>query len=402
MTLRLAFLTTHPIQYQAPVFRALAREPGVEFTALFAMLPDARQQGDGFGVGFEWDLPLCEGYDYEVLTNVAREPAVGRFRGCDTPGVGRVIRRLQLDALVVNGWVVKSCLQGLAACRRQRVPCIVRGEANRLRERAWWKSLVHGRLLHRYAAAVYIGAANKAFYERHGIPESRLFPALYCVENRRFQEHAARSADRVTELRQRFGVPGDAVCFLFCAKFIDKKHPVELLASFSRLIAQGGRAHLLMVGDGELRPACEALVRERGLPVTFAGFLNQSEIADAYVAADCLVLPSDAGETWGLVVNEAMACGRPAIVSSLVGCAQDLIQPGRTGDVFRFGDWDALATLLARYAQDRNLLHTMGALAREQIERYSPEAAAQGILQAARSVTSGRTPRRAAQSVSAT
>lgn len=399
MPLRIGFLTTHPIQYQAPVFRALAREPDVEFSALFAMLPDARQQGDGFGVGFEWDLPLCEGYDYEVLTNVAREPAVGRFRGCDTPDIGRVIRRRELDMLVVNGWVVKSCLQGLAACRRLRIPCVVRGEANLLRERAWWKSLLHRRLLQRYAAALYIGAANKAFYERHGIPESRLFPALYCVENRRFEEHAARGADRIGELRRRFGIPEDIICFVFCAKFIDKKHPLELLESFSRFIAQGGRGHLLMVGDGELRPACEAVVRDRQLPVTFTGFLNQTQIADAYLAGDCLVLPSDAGETWGLVVNEAMACGRPAIVSSLVGCAADLIEPGRTGDVFRFGDWDGLADVLARYAGDRERLRSMGAEARGLIERYSPEGAAQGILSAARAVTSGRSSRGLAESV---
>jgi len=388
--LRIGFLTSHPIQYQAPVFRVLAREPGIEFTALFGMVPDAVQQGDGFGVGFQWDLPLCEGYEHEMLENVARQPSVMHFSGCDTPGIRRVIRRRQLDALVVNGWVVKSCLQGLAACRRLGIPCIVRGEANRLRKRAWWKSLLHRRLLHRYAAALYIGEANREFYESHGIPSERLFPALYCVENRRFEEHAQRWSGRTSELRQHFGVPDDVVCFVFSAKFIDKKHPLELLQSFASFVAQGGRAHLLMVGDGELRPACTAFVAEHHLPVTFTGFLNQSQIADAYLAGDCLVLPSDAGETWGLVVNEAMACGRPAIVSSLVGCAADLIEPGRTGDAFTFGDWDALARLFAHYAGNREQLREMGARAARQIEQYSPEAAARGIISAARAVTSVR------------
>jgi glycosyltransferase involved in cell wall biosynthesis len=264
----------------------------------------------------------------------------------------------------------------------------VRGEANLLRRRAWWKSLVHRRLLHRYAGALYIGAANKAFYRSHGIPESRLFPAPYCVENRRFHQHAEEWAGRTGALRLRLGVPDDVACFVFAAKFIEKKHPLELVRAFGEAVEGGARAHLLMVGDGELRPACEEYARANRLPATFTGFLNQTQIAEAYLAGDCLVLPSDAGETWGLVVNEAMACGRPAIVSSLVGV------PGETGDVFSYGDWPALARMLARYAQIRTRLTAMGTAARRHVDCYSPEAAARGILTAARQLT-GRAAARA-------
>ena len=387
MTLRIGFLTTHPIQYQAPVFRALAEQPDVEFTALFAMQPDERQQGAGFGVDFQWDLPLQEGYDWELLDNVARRPDVTHFTGCDTPGIKRVLRRRRFDLLVVNGWVVRSCLQGLAACRRLGIPCVVRGEANLLRCRAWWKSVVHRRLLRRYAGALYIGAANRAFYESHGIPASRLFSSPYCVENQRFNERADEWTGYTTELRRRFGVPEDVVCFVFAAKFISKKHPVELVHAFGDAVRRGARAHLLMVGDGELRPACEEYARASNLPVTFTGFLNQTQIAEAYLAGDCLVLPSDAGETWGLVVNEAMACGRPAIVSSLVGCAEDLVVPGETGAVFPYGQWQELARLLEEHAQDRARLQTMGAHARRQVESYSPDSAARGILMAAGQLT---------------
>jgi glycosyltransferase involved in cell wall biosynthesis len=176
---------------------------------------------------------------------------------------------------------------------------------------------------------------------------------------------------------------------VFAAKFIDKKHPLELLHSFARFVAGGGRAHLLMVGSGELHPACQAFATEHKLPVTFTGFLNQSHIADAYLAADCLVLPSDAGETWGLVVNEAMACGRPAIVSSLVGCAADLIAPRETGDVFRYGDWGELTRILGDYARDRERLQAMGIRAQQRVASYSPEAAAHGVIAAARHVATG-------------
>jgi glycosyltransferase involved in cell wall biosynthesis len=141
-----------------------------------------------------------------------------------------------------------------------------------------------------------------------------------------------------------------------------------------------------MVGDGELRARCESLVAEQRLPVSFAGFLNQTEIPAAYAAADCLVLPSDEGETWGLVVNEGMACGRPAIVSDRVGCGPDLVEPGLTGAVFPFGNWDALARTLIEFAADPAALRRMGDTARERVASYSVGAAVQGTLEAVRFV----------------
>ena len=116
--MKLAFLTTHPIQYQVPVFRHLAAEPGVEFEVLFCTIPTAEQQGAEFGVKFEWDIPLLEGYEYHVLENVSRNPGLMHFGGCDTPGVTEYLRGRRFDAVVVNGWVVKSCLQTARACNR--------------------------------------------------------------------------------------------------------------------------------------------------------------------------------------------------------------------------------------------------------------------------------------------
>jgi glycosyltransferase involved in cell wall biosynthesis len=293
-----------------------------------------------------------------------------------------VLREGRFDAVVVNGWVVKSCLQTLRACRRLRIPCLVRGEANLLRPRAWWKHWLHRRLVHRYAACLYIGQQNRAFYRRHGVPDERLFFAPYCVENDRFAA-AAEDAGRRVSARQRWGIPDDRTCFLFCGKLQEKKHPVELLQAFAAAIGGGAAAQLLVVGDGPLRGDCERLARDGRLPVTFAGFLNQSQVVDAYLAADCLVLPSDHGETWGLVVNEAMACGRPAIVSDQAGCAVDLIREGQTGTCFPFGRWDILKERLAEFARPDAPLHKLGQQARQHIGQYSPQAAAAGIVAAA-------------------
>lgn len=206
---------------------------------------------------------------------------------------------------------------------------------------------------------------------------------------------------------------------MYCGKFEQKKHPVELVEAFLQAHQQSMHSepntpiHLLMVGDGELRRECEtrvAMQEARGArreargelalgasilvprpPVTFAGFLNQSQIVDAYVASDVLALPSDAGETWGLVVNEAMACGRPAIVSDLVGCAADLIEEGQTGWVFPFGNWQALSNRLLAIANAPCVLTEMSGRCVEKITGYAPEVAAAGIADAV--ITVGREQR---------
>lgn len=355
------------------------------------MLPDAASQGAGFGVAFEWDIPLLEGYAYRVLKNVSPSPGVTHYNGCDTPEIASVLRELQIDVVIVNGWVVKTCLQALRAAKKLRIPCIVRGEANNLRHRPWWKRWLQRQLVRRYAAVLPIGKANRDFYRSHGVDEATMFDAPYCVENQRFARAAADAESRRPELRNRWNIPEEAVCYLYCGKFEQKKHPVELVEAFlqadeTRLQAASDPRpiHLLMVGDGALRQNCEQLAtRHSSLAViTFTGFLNQTQIVEAYVAADILVLSSDAGETWGLVVNEAMACGRPAIVSHLCGCCEDLVVEGATGWSFEFGNWDALADIMIHAGGDAGLLRSMRDRCRQRIAQFSPEVAAKGIVEA--------------------
>ena len=393
---KVAFVTSHPIQYQVPVFRELAMRKQIEFTVLFAMLPNSASQGVGFGVEFEWDIPLLEGYSYRVLKNVSKLPGVTHYNGCDTPEIEDVLRELRIEAVVVNGWVVKTCLQTLRAAKRLGIPCIVRGEANNLRHRPWWKRLLQRQLVRRYDAVLPIGSANREFYRSHGVPEAKMFNAPYCVENQRFARAAADAESRRSQLRSRWNIPEDAVCYLYCGKFEHKKHPVELVEAFlqadeTRLQAASDPhpIHLLMVGDGALRQQCEKLATRHSplAAITFTGFLNQSQIVDAYVAADILVLSSDAGETWGLVVNEAMACGRPALVSSLSGCCEDLVLPGQTGWRFEFGDWHALTQKIIIAGSDSEALKSMGLNCRRHIAQFSPEVAAKGVTDAVFAVT---------------
>ncbi|MGQ0799761.1 MAG: glycosyltransferase family 4 protein [Pseudomarimonas sp.] len=380
--IRLAMVTTHPIQYQVPWLRMLGDRDNIDLHVYFAMLPSSQEQGREFGVAFDWDTPLLDGYQYTVLENVSAQPGLTTWSGCDTPGVYAGLRGGQFDAVIVNGWGSKTAVQALIACRRLRIPCIVRGEANGLRQRNWLKRLGHRVLLSQYSAFLAIGQQNRRYYESLGVSKALIFNTPYCVDNNRFAVVAdqVRKSTQLAELRNRFGLDPKAKTFLFSGKFVDKKHPADAIEAIGKLLASNGPAvQLLMVGDGPLRSQLEQAAA--GLPIRFAGFLNQSQMALAYAASDCLVLPSDAGETWGLVVNEAMACGLPAIVSDQVGCAFDLVIAGTTGQIYPCRDVSALAARMQEFAANVGRAAEMGSAARRHVESgFNFEGVVDGVL----------------------
>jgi glycosyltransferase involved in cell wall biosynthesis len=388
-------LTTHPIQYQVPWFRKLAARPDVSLRVHYCMVPDARQQGAGFGVAFQWDVPLLGGYDHVELENVSPAPSVVAFFGCDTPSIREVIRDGDFDVFIVNGWVVKSCLQALFACRRHDVPCLVRGESNLLRQRSWWKRLAHRLLLRQYAGVLAIGEENHRCYLAYGVSRRRIYRTPYGVDNDFFVEGCFRASGRREDFRERWSVPQAAFTFLFCGKLEPKKRPLDFLNAVRGLVTSDPSkpCHALVVGDGELRSACEALARRHDVPVSFTGFVNQTEAIEAYVAADALVLPSDGGETWGLVVNEAMACGLPVVVSDQVGCGPDLVIPGETGLIFPCGDVSGLTEAMARLRTQATDSGGFAQRVRERVGQHSVDAVVDGVMSAVRGCAKARASR---------
>ena len=383
MTVRLAIVATHPIQYHAPWFRALAARPELEVKTFFAHLPDPEAQGIGFGRDFAWDVPLLEGYDWEVLPNARARPRLGGFFDSSTPAVSDRLRAFAPDASLLTGWNQLPLLQALLACERLGVPRLVRGESNDRRSRGALVRLLHRRLLRRYDAFLAIGEANAAFYAANGVPKERQVRCPYFVDNERFARQAEELEPRRAELRSAWEVAPDATCVAFVGKLVPKKRPADLLEAAALATARGARLHLLVVGSGELETALRERAAALSLPVTFAGFLNQSEIAKAYVAADVLALPSDHGETWGLVVNEAMACARPAIVSDRVGCAPDLVRDGMTGATYPCGDVEALADRLLWMAGHGEKAREMGGAAQRLVRSdYSVERSCDAVLEA--------------------
>lgn len=385
---RVALVATHPIQYHIPWYRLLAVQKDVDLTVYYALVPDRNQQGVGFGVPFSWDIPMMEGYKWELLPNTVTLPSLSGFWGSSTPKIYSVLTEKKPDAVIITGWQSLPLLQSLWACMGLRIPRIIRGESNALRKRQAWVKSMHRLLLSRFDAFLSIGKANREFYLNYDIPEEKIFACNYFVDTQWFQDKCREVYGGRDDLRSARGIKKNDVCFLYAGKLIPKKRIFDLLQALEKAFRMRQNIHLVIVGAGELMETARRFASEHKLPVTFAGFLNQTEIVKAYAAADCLVLPSDYGETWGLVVNEAMACGLPAIVSDRVGCGPDLVEEGATGYTFPFSNIDALADRMLKIAFDADVRLRMGKNAAVKIDGYSVERAVEGTLQAIHYVVS--------------
>jgi glycosyltransferase involved in cell wall biosynthesis len=391
---RLAILSTHPIQYHSAWFAALAARPEIDLEVLFCHQATPREQAAaGFGVEFDWDLPLLDGYSYRFLNNVAAPPSLHSFFGLDTPEVGGLIERGSFDAVIVNGWHYKSAWQTMRACRRTRTPVMARGDSHLhsrrplLRRALKWP--VYRWFIPRLDACLAAGKWSREFFLHYGARPERVFLTPHAVDEDYFAGESARLFLQRSQLRAKWGIGNGETVFLFAGKFTETKRPLDFVQGIDLAFRQTPGVIGLMAGDGPLRGALEERAGNSGAPIRFTGFLNQSEIAGAYVAADALVLPSS-GETWGLVVNEAMSCGRPCFVSDQVGCGPDLIVANQTGEFFPVGDVESLGRLLSEYSLHQDKLVAMGAQAREMIASHSLGTAVEGVLQALAAVTKNK------------
>ena len=248
------------------------------------------------------------------------------------------------------------------------------------------KRLLLGRWIPRFSGYLTVGTLNEAYYEFYGADPSRFFRVPHCADNNWFAERSRLAADARLVARQRLNIPPEAVVFLFCGKFIEQKRPLDLLRALDAPECRGTGAHALFVGDGPLRRECESYAHTRNIASAFVGFKNQSELPGMYALADVLVLPSQS-ETWGLVVNEAMACQRPALVSDKVGCGPDLVLEGKTGYVFPSGEIGALRQGLLRYVTQPGLAVSHGRVAYDHVcKHYSLATTVSGTLRAVQTV----------------
>jgi glycosyltransferase involved in cell wall biosynthesis len=346
--LKLGILSSHPIQYQAPWFRELSKLVTLE--VFFCFQPDPKQQAAGFGGAFTWDVDLLSGYESRFLQNRATQPSADRFFGCDTPEIVGIIRDARFDAFIVCGWNLKSYWQAIRACRGYGVPVLVRGDSQLATPRSavvrYAKRALYPQLLKQFDGFLSVGKRNREYLQHYGVPAERIFFAPHFVDNDWFREKTREARPQRDILREKWNLPRAALVALFVGKFIPKKRPLDLLHAAARVRERNLEVIPAFIGSGELEADLRQTASNLNVPALFEGFRNQSELPAFYAAADVLALPSDGGETWGLVVNEAMACALPAIVSDAVGCAPDLIEEGVTGFTFPVGNTEALGERL--------------------------------------------------------
>jgi glycosyltransferase involved in cell wall biosynthesis len=364
----LVALTTHPIQYQVPIWKLLAARGRIPFQVWFMSRHGLDLRYDpGFKTTVAWDIDLLDSYEH-CFIDTLEFASQGSFSSLTlTPGFRARLRVAGAKALWLQGWQVAAYVQAVYVARWSGLPVWLRGETNvqsaKQQQENRLKAFVRRNLLHNVDQFLTVGSRNREFYLAQGIDPARLFSAPYCVDNSRFANAAENLRSARRALRSSWGIDEDAFVILFVGKFQKKKRPADVIQAAKVLISRRPelKVHTLWVGAGELGTSLRNESRvvfdaeynslsssvHAGAPqASFLGFLNQTEIAKAYVAADCLILPSDAAETWGLVVNEAMACGLPCIVSEACGCADDLVKPLFTDLCYPVGNIDAMERAL--------------------------------------------------------
>ncbi len=386
---RVACLVSHPIQYQAPMFRHLSASPEIDLTVLFISELSTREYRDaGFGVSLKWDIPLLDGYQHQFLPALGRSDRLSFWRPF-TRRIVPFIKGCQFDALWIHGYAHQTILRAILAAKSSGIRVMLRGESHLgLETGSPLKRSIKRRVLKRLFSAVdaylTIGEANREFYLDYGIAPDRLFAMPYAVDNVFFRERAAAAGRSRDRFRRELGLQPGRPIILFTSKFQARKRACDLLEAYARIARSGfhPKPYLLMIGDGAERGALEARAREIDAEsIRFQGFMNQTELPRFYDLCDVFVLPSDR-EPWGLVLNEVMNAAKPIIASDAVGAARDLVLDGENGFVFPVGNSVALARCLERVLSSPEHAASMGARSLEIVSRYSFEADRDGLLTA--------------------
>jgi glycosyltransferase involved in cell wall biosynthesis len=338
---KLGIVVSHPIQYYSPLFRFLAKY--VDLEVFYCFQPTAEQVGrSGFGAAVDWGIDLLGGYSHRFVENVSKNPDTDGFSGIDTPGIGEALKSAGVTHVLIMGWQLKCYWQAYIYCLRHGIPVAVRGDSqinpNESRAKSTARRLLYPLFLRRYHKIFFVGQRNKKYLLRNGAKNSQLLFAPHAVDQDFWKPvtHAPKNKNLVR--------------FLWVAKFIPVKRPDDAILSFRMALEKRPDMELCMIGLGELLQRCQSLAA--GEPrIQFLGFKNQAELRDIYASGDCLLLTSES-ESWGLVVNEAMSMGLPAIVSDACGCSEDLIDK-QTGFTYGAGD---VGSLTARILEMADLL----------------------------------------------
>jgi glycosyltransferase involved in cell wall biosynthesis len=387
---RLAYLVTHPIQYQAPLLRRIAGEPGIDLTVFFCSDFSLRSYLDpDFGKFIAWDVPLTEGYPYKILPALGRHDRLSFWRPFNY-GLARRLDQGNFEVLWVHGYNRWFHWLAIAWAKIRGLQVLVRDEATPLSaSRHKLKRLAKGLFFFLLRNVVdgflAIGSLNAQYYRSYGISPNRIFSVPYAVDNDFFGDQARAAAAHRELLRGELGLTPGRPVILFASKLSVIKGGADLLEAYIRMSPDQVREptpYLLFVGEGDQRQILEARARALNWSsIKFLGFKNQTELPRYYDLCDVLVLPS-VFEPWGLVINEVMNAGRAVVVSDQVGCGPDLVRPGENGEVFKAGDIAGLSLALNKVVSNQAKCRALGQRSLEIISKWGIEEDVAGLKQA--------------------
>lgn len=367
---RLAIITTHPIQYNAPWFRLLAKRGKILLKVFYTWSQvELEQKFDpGFGKFVTWDIPLLEGYDYKFVRNTSDTPGSKTFGGIRNRTLIADVEQWKPDAVLVFGWKFHSHLKAMGYFHKKGIPILFRGDSHLGGAseglKNYVRSIIHKRIFKNVDTALYVGTWNREYYRRAGLPVINLVHSPHAVDNQRFQS-STENLNSGRNMRRELGIPDDSIVFLYAGKFEQVKNPMLLLEAARNFSSQ--KIHFVFAGNGPLESQMKATSSPN---IHFMDFVNQESMPALYQLCDVYVLPSQS-ETWGLAVNEAMAAGKPVLVSDACGCAVDLVEEGITGFTFKSGDLLDLQNKLHLMAFDEKALVIMGQNSLEKIKDCS-------------------------------
>jgi glycosyltransferase involved in cell wall biosynthesis len=383
---RLAIIATHPIQYYAPLCRAIAQTKELQLCVFFCSRLGLDPYLDGdFGRTFRWHNDLTSGYHHVFLDDNPM-PNSTSLKWIDNKNVGSALESFRPDCVLIQGYSTRTMLRALRWANRQRVPVALFADSAFPDHVPFPKSLIKRLVLaylyRRIFGFFYMGDRGRAYHRHYGAPADRLYFCPYTIDEPLFDISRLRRESLRKKVRGEFGLLDTDLAFLFCGKLIDRKRPLDLIHGAARLqkrMPAGGTVHLLFCGDGKLHREIETAARASNVRATLLGFRNIDAIGEVYCAADAMILPSER-EPFGVVLAEAAFFDLPLIVSDRIGAIgpNSLVRDGQNGIVFPVGDHDKLSEAMAAM-HDPARRTAMGASSRAIYELQSVAVCARNV-----------------------
>ena len=388
MRLRLAVVVSHPIQHFAPWHREISRQKEIDLRVFFCCDWGLSEYVDpNFEVAVKWDIPLLEGYDYEILP-ITKRPKDLSFWEVDNPAVQPSLDSFDPDVVQVFGYAHRTNWRAAAWARRRGKPLMLYSDSYYLSSTSWWRRFAKRPLVQHFYnkvdGAFFVGDNNLAYHLDYGLSPDRLFRGALPIDRERLLTQMPDRETSRTETRTRLGIPADAFVVLYCGKYIPRKRPLDLVAASAEAAKDGVPVWSILVGEGSERGAIEEFCQqERVSNSVLTGFINQSAIPDYFAAADVLAVTSSR-DPHPLVISEASAFGLPVVVSDQVGSigANDTARPGVNALVYRCGDRKGLRRAIETMYKDSELYRRMAEASRRISETQDAPVVARALAQA--------------------